>query len=78
MDMRDDESRPILQLRSGDSDRLGAVQRLAARADALPATAIPLHDARELAEGGSVAQINLDGTAYTLRITRNGKLILTK
>ncbi len=38
----------------------------------------PTHDARRLTEGGSFARILLDGQAYTLRITRQGKLILTK
>jgi len=36
------------------------------------------HDARDLTEGGNVAYIVLDGQTYTLRITRAGKLILTK
>lgn len=38
----------------------------------------PLHDARLLTEGGVQARIHLDGQVYTLRITRAGKLILTK
>lgn len=38
----------------------------------------PLHDARILTEGGVTARINLDGKLYILRITRAGKLILTK
>jgi hemin uptake protein HemP len=38
----------------------------------------PEHDARALTEGGVEARILLDGTAYVLRITRLGKLILTK
>ena len=36
------------------------------------------HDARELTAGGATANIVLDGKVYTLRITRAGKLILTK
>jgi hemin uptake protein HemP len=36
------------------------------------------HDARDLTEGGNLAYIVLDGQTYTLRITRAGKLILTK
>lgn len=36
------------------------------------------HDARGLTMGGSTATIILDGKLYTLRITRAGKLILTK
>ena len=38
----------------------------------------PLHEARGLTSGGSLARIRLDGQVYTLRITRQGKLILTK
>ncbi len=36
------------------------------------------HDARELTAGGHIAHVILDGQTYTLRITRAGKLILTK
>lgn len=36
------------------------------------------HDARDLTQGGATAQIVLDEKVYTLRITRAGKLILTK
>lgn len=39
---------------------------------------LPSHTARDLTEGGTQAQIELDGQIYTLRITRAGKLILTK
>lgn len=39
---------------------------------------LPTHDARLLTRGGNLAQIDLDGQTYTLRITRQGKLILTK
>jgi hemin uptake protein HemP len=38
----------------------------------------PLHDARRLTAGGVQARIHLDGQIYALRITRAGKLILTK
>jgi hemin uptake protein HemP len=38
----------------------------------------PCHDARALTEGGNEAEILLDGMRYVLRITRQGKLILTK
>ncbi|WP_333828593.1 hemin uptake protein HemP [Pararhodobacter sp.] len=49
-------------------------------ADALPSAAldIPVHRAKDLTHGGSLAQIVLDGKVYALRITRAGKLILTK
>lgn len=40
--------------------------------------ALPLHDAQVLTEGGSIALIQLNDQIYTLRITRAGKLILTK
>ncbi|SIO05180.1 hemin uptake protein HemP [Vannielia litorea] len=43
-----------------------------------PATSLPLHDARTLTQGGIQAMIDLDGQTYFLRITRAGKLILTK
>jgi hemin uptake protein HemP len=38
----------------------------------------PLHDAEALTAGGREAKIALHGQVYTLRITRAGKLILTK
>jgi hemin uptake protein HemP len=37
-----------------------------------------LHDAESLTAGGTLAQIVLRGQVYNLRITRAGKLILTK
>jgi hemin uptake protein HemP len=36
------------------------------------------HDARDLIPNGVKADIVLNGQTYTLRITRAGKLILTK
>lgn len=39
---------------------------------------LPVHDARALTGDGIGARILLDGQSYTLRITRAGKLILTK
>ncbi len=36
------------------------------------------HDARDLTEGRATARITLDDQIYVLRITRAGKLILTK
>lgn len=41
-------------------------------------SAIPMHDVQELVAGGSLAHIRLNDQVYTLRITRQGKLILTK
>lgn len=40
--------------------------------------AIPTHDALHLTQGGAQARIVLAEQIYTLRITRAGKLILTK
>lgn len=42
------------------------------------AAAIPQHDAHDLIPNGVQAHIVLDEKVYTLRITRAGKLILTK
>lgn len=39
---------------------------------------LPVHSARALTQGGTQEQIDLDGKVYDLRITRAGKLILTK
>ncbi|WP_227284082.1 hemin uptake protein HemP [Boseongicola sp. H5] len=45
----------------------------------LPAPDMPVHDARALTGSeNSTALIVLDDKTYTLRITRAGKLILTK
>ncbi|WP_235823924.1 hemin uptake protein HemP [Actibacterium lipolyticum] len=38
----------------------------------------PTYDAEALTKGGGQAQIVLGEQVYTLRITRQGKLILTK
>jgi len=43
-----------------------------------PAPELPSYAARDLTAGGDLAQIVLDTQIYTLRITRAGKLILTK
>ena len=39
---------------------------------------IPVHRAEDLCDGSGQARITLGDQAYTLRITRAGKLILTK
>ncbi|MGJ8612438.1 MAG: hemin uptake protein HemP [Octadecabacter sp.] len=39
---------------------------------------LPSYAARDLTQGGDIAQIVLTDQTYTLRITRAGKLILTK
>ncbi len=44
--------------------------------NAIPA--LPQHSAVDLTGGGKTAQIILDDQIYVLRITRAGKLILTK
>ena len=38
----------------------------------------PVYSAEDLTAGGNLAQIRLSEALYTLRITRQGKLILTK
>lgn len=43
-----------------------------------PAPSLPSYAARDLTDGGDLAKIVLDQQTYTLRITRAGKLILTK
>ena len=43
-----------------------------------PSVRLPTFDARILLAGAQVAQILLDDHVYTLRITKAGKLILTK
>ncbi|MBY8977453.1 hemin uptake protein HemP [Rhodobacteraceae bacterium NNCM2] len=47
--------------------------------NARPAQAeVPCYDAEQLTDGGRQAQILLNEQLYTLRITRQGKLLLTK
>lgn len=43
-----------------------------------PALSLPEHEALSLTNGGNLALIRLGHQVYTLRITRAGKLILTK
>lgn len=43
-----------------------------------PPSSIPVHEAETLTCGGAVAHIRLNDQTYALRITRAGKLILTK
>lgn len=47
-------------------------------AAAEPEDAMPVYDARDLTRGGQLAGIMLGEQLYTLRITKAGKLILTK
>ena len=44
----------------------------------LPNRSMPVHDAERLTAGGNQALIVLGDQVYNLRITRAGKLILTK
>lgn len=46
--------------------------------NAQPASELPSYMAKELTQGGDLAQIVLGDQVYTLRVTRAGKLILTK
>ncbi|MEM9636382.1 MAG: hemin uptake protein HemP [Pseudomonadota bacterium] len=39
---------------------------------------MPAYDVREIMRGGGQVRMLLDGQTYFLRITRAGKLILTK
>lgn len=43
-----------------------------------PEDKMPVYDATDLTKGGDLAKIRLGDQLYTLRITRAGKLILTK
>ena len=61
-----------------DTRELREARQTRLRAPEPQAPTLPLHDARLLTEGGDMARIALDGQVYTLRITRQGKLILTK
>ena len=44
----------------------------------IPKDEAPTYNAVELTKNGSEARIVLENQIYTLRITRSGKLILTK
>lgn len=39
---------------------------------------LPLYNAKDLTKGGTLATISLHDQIYVLRITRAGKLLLTK
>lgn len=51
---------------------------VAREAESRPVDKLPLYDATDLTKGGDLAKIKLSDQLYTLRITRAGKLILTK
>lgn len=46
--------------------------------EALKSDELPTYDARNMIGDGVQARVLLDGQSYYLRITRAGKLILTK
>ena len=54
------------------------VMSVAKRATLCPEDALPIYEAKHLTRGGDLARIKLEDRLYTLRITRAGKLILTK
>lgn len=51
---------------------------VARETQARPQDTLPIYEASDLTKGGHLAQIKLEDRLYTLRITRAGKLILTK
>lgn len=53
---------------------VNVAQELTVRPDDM----VPVYAATDLTKGGDLARIKLDEQLYTLRITRAGKLILTK
>jgi hemin uptake protein HemP len=53
------------------------MQKMTAQ-DAAPIENIPEYNAQRLTQNGQLAKILLDEKCYYLRITRQGKLILTK
>ena len=57
---------------------MNAITRNISSPIAVTSEDIPTHDARVLIPEGVQARIVLDEQIYTLRITRAGKLILTK
>lgn len=58
---------------------MGAMQRPPQPVAAPPeAEDLPTYDARAIMKAGTQARLVLDGQTYFLRITRAGKLILTK
>lgn len=57
---------------------MNAMTQLPQQIDAVNLPSIATYDARKLVKAGSQACIVLDDQTYYLRITRAGKLILTK
>jgi len=56
----------------------GTIIKTAPTKQAINAPVLPTYAATDLTEGSDLAQIAHLGQTYTLRITRAGKLILTK
>jgi hypothetical protein len=56
----------------------GLAMTIAVPAEGFDFDTVPVHDATRLTAGGPLARIVLNGQVYSLRITRAGKLILTK
>ena len=54
------------------------VVKVAKEATLRPNDTLPIYEASDLTKGGDLARIKLEDQLYTLRITRAGKLILTK
>lgn len=54
------------------------MQTIAPPTAVTPTSDTPIYDARILTAGQTTVQIVLDENVYTLRITKAGKLILTK
>ncbi|GGA20053.1 hemin uptake protein HemP [Neptunicoccus cionae] len=46
--------------------------------NSLPDDGLPVYDAHKMLAGNTTARIQLDDQTYILRLTRQGKLILTK
>lgn len=61
-----------------DRSHLDGLMPQPQRREPVRQTPPPVHDARLLTGGGNEAEIRLGGVRYVLRITRQGKLILTK
>lgn len=74
--MSHDRSTPLGVNRTIEGNR--KMNMMASPSPAATATTTTMHDARDLMGGNTTTSINLDGQIYTLRITRQGKLILTK
>lgn len=74
--VRSSETRSAIPMRRDRNDIDGLPQPQ--RREPVRQVPPPVHDARLLTGGGNEAEIRLDGVRYVLRITRQGKLILTK